>query len=187
MTLDVTCIPSLYDDINDDINQFHDPLEDTPEHEYHFDQHGEYWSHMVATHILIPEEAFFDAIEYVDFDALVDDFMDLLHPESVSVVYNVNLTDIAKVYPILELLRPLFGWPPIDTIQQTFDFTTQFDRGRVSDTLKHHWRSRFPACNVKRRTEPAATDTVFSDTLAVHGGVTVAQILDDRESLIAEV
>jgi hypothetical protein len=42
MTLDVTWDPSLYDNINDNIDKFYDPLGDTPEHEYHFDQHEEY-------------------------------------------------------------------------------------------------------------------------------------------------
>jgi hypothetical protein len=53
--------------------------------------------------------------------------------------------------------------------------------------LKQHWRSRFPACNVKRRNELVATDTVFSDTPAVDCGVTTAQIFVGRESLVADV
>jgi hypothetical protein len=65
--------------------------------------------------------------------------------------------------------------------------TTQYARGRVSDTLKQHWRSRFPDCNVKRQNEPVATDTVFTDTLAVDCGVTAAQIFVGRESLVADV
>ena len=60
----------------------------------------------------------------------------------------------------------------------------RFARGRVSDTLKQHWRSRFPACNVKRRNEPVATDTVFSDTPAVDCGMTAAQLFVGRESLL---
>ena len=52
------------------------------------------------------------------------------------------------------------GWFPADTIQHSFDVTTRFACGRVSNTLKQHWRLRFPACNVKRRNEPVATDTV---------------------------
>jgi hypothetical protein len=113
--------------------------------------------------------------------------MDLLHPESVSVVYNVNLTDFVKVKHNFEFLRPLFAWAPTDTIQRTFDVTTQFARGKVSNTLKQQWRSRFPACNVKRCNEPVATDTVFSDTPAVHSGVTAAQIFVGRKSLVADV
>jgi hypothetical protein len=126
-------------------------LENTPEHEYHYDQHGEYRHRTVATHTIVPEEEFFDAIEYVYFDDLVDDFMDLLHPESVSVVYNVNLADVVKVKPNFELLRPLFCWAPIDTLQLLFNITTQFACSRVSDTLKQHWRSPFPCMNVKVR------------------------------------
>jgi hypothetical protein len=42
MTSDVTWDPSLYDYINDNIDNFYDSLEDTPGHEYHFDQHREY-------------------------------------------------------------------------------------------------------------------------------------------------
>jgi hypothetical protein len=187
MTLDVTWDPSIYHEINDNIDQFYDPLEDTPELEYRFDQHGEYRYRTVATHTIVPEEEFFDDIQYVDFNDLVDYFMDLLHPEIVSVVYNVNLTDVVKVKPNFELLHPLFGWDPIDTIQRTFDVTTQFACGRVSDTLKQHWRSRFPKCNVKQRHEPVPTDTFFSDTPAVHSGVTVAQIFVGRESLAADV
>jgi hypothetical protein len=75
MTLDVTWNPSLYDNINDNIDQLYDPLEDTPEHEYHFNQHGEYQNHTVAIHTIVPEEEFFDAIEYVNFDDLVDELM----------------------------------------------------------------------------------------------------------------
>jgi hypothetical protein len=54
----------------------------------------------------------------------------------------------------------------------------------VSDMLNQHWRSRFPACNVKQRNKPVATDTVFSDTPAVHSGATAAQIFVGRESLV---
>jgi hypothetical protein len=76
---------------------------------------------------------------------------------------------------------------PADTIKRTFAVTTQLARDRVSDTLKQHWRSRFPACNVKRRNEPAATDTVFNDTPAVDSGVTTAQIFVGHASLVAGI
>jgi hypothetical protein len=64
--------------------------------------------------------------------------------------------------------------------------TTQFTRGRVSDSLKQHWQSCFPACNVKRRNEPVATDTMFSDTPAVDSGFTPAQLFVGRHSLVAD-
>jgi hypothetical protein len=145
MTLDVTWDTSDHDIINNNIDKFYDPFEDKPDHKYHFDQHGEYRLHAVAPQTIVPEEELFDSVKYVDFNHLLDDFMDLLHPESVSVVYNVNLTDVTKVNPNFELLRPLFGWSPIDTIERTSDKTTQFACGRVSNTLKQHWRYRFLA------------------------------------------
>jgi hypothetical protein len=112
----------------------YDPLEDAPEHEYHCDQDGEFQHRLVATYTIIPE-AFFDAVEYVDFDDLVDDFIYLLYPESVSVLYIVNLTDASKVNLNFKLLHPLFGWDFLDTIQHTFGVITQFAFGRVSNTL----------------------------------------------------
>jgi hypothetical protein len=187
MTSDVTWDPSLYDNINDNIDQFYDLLEDTLEHEYHFEQHGEYQHQTVATHTIVPEEEIFDAVEYVDFDDHANEFLDLWHPESVSVVYNVILIDVAEVKPNFELLCPLICWAPIDTIQSTFDVTIQFAHGSVSNTLKQHCHSRLLVCNVKRCSAPVAIDTVFSDTQALHSGVAAAQIFVGRESLVADV
>ena len=78
----------------------------------------------------------------------------------------------------------MFGWVPAETIKRTFDATTRYARGRVSDTLKQHWRSRFPACNVTFRNEAVATDTVFSDTPAVDTGSKAAQIFVGIGSLL---
>jgi hypothetical protein len=39
---------------------------------------------------------------------------------------------------------------------------------------------------VKQCNEPVATDTVFSNTSSVHGGVNIAQIFVGRESLVAD-
>jgi hypothetical protein len=117
---------------------------------------------------------------YTDFSDIVDDVIDNVHLAVVCNVCDLNLTDVAKVKPDFALLRPLFGWAPEDTIKKTFDVTTQYARGRVSDTLKQHWRSRFPPCNFKRRNKAIATATVFSDTPAVDSGVTAAQIFVGR-------
>jgi hypothetical protein len=62
----------------------------------------------------------------------------------VFVLYTMsNVADVVKVKPNFELLRPLFGWVSIDTIQRTIDVTTKFACSRVSDTLKQHWQFRF--------------------------------------------
>jgi hypothetical protein len=187
MTADIDWDPSTYDNVIEDIAKFHDTSIDENE-DKNFNQYGDYRHRTVAIHSrsTLPEEEFFDAIEYIDFDDLVDDLLDTVTPESVNDIYDIHLTDVNPVQPNFELLRPLFGWAPADTIKRTFAVTTQYARGRVSDTLKQHWRSRFPACNVKRRNEPVATDTVFSDTPAVDSGVTAAQIFVGRETLVAD-
>jgi hypothetical protein len=71
--------------------------------------------------------------------------------------------------------------------QKPLAVTTQYARGRVSDTLRQHWKSRFPACNVRRRNEAVVTDTIFSDTPAVDSGVKAAQLFIGRSLLVAEV
>jgi hypothetical protein len=53
--------------------------------------------------------------------------------------------------------------------------------------LKQHWRSGFPACNVKQRNEPIATDTNVSDMPEFNNGVITALIFVVRELLAADV
>ena len=43
------------------------------------------------------------------------------------------------------------------------------------------------ALNAKRRDEPVATDTVFSDTPAIDGGQSCAQIYVGTETLVTDV
>jgi Reverse transcriptase (RNA-dependent DNA polymerase) len=157
MTSDVPWDPSVHDHQFDGMEQFYDPSEDIIDNSP-FDQYGEYRFRTVANHDI-----------------------GQTHDHACFAI------DQSPVKPDFQSLRPLFGWFPSETIKRTFAATTQFARGRVSDTLKQHWRSRFPACNVKRRNEPVATDTVFSDTPAVDCGVTAAQLFVGRESLVADV
>jgi hypothetical protein len=187
MTSDIEWDPSLYDNVVEALQEFYDTSADFIDHDNPFDQYGEYRHRTVAKHSTLPEEEFFDKVQCFDFDDLVDDLLDELHPKRIYDIYGINVSDVTPVKPNFELLRPLFGWASADTIKRTFAVTTQFARGLVSDTLKQHWRSRFPACNVKRRNEPVATDTVFSDIPAVDSGVTAAQIFVGRESLVADV
>ena len=50
------------------------------------------------------------------------------------------------------------------------------------------FKSPFPACNVLRRNEAVATDTVYSDVAAVDtGGIRAAQIFVGRESLVVDI
>ena len=130
MTSDVDWDPSMYDNVMDDIEKFHDTTAHDHDDE-NFDQYGEYRHRTIATHTTLPEEEFFDAIEHIAFDDLVDDLIDTVHPESVSDVYDIHLTDIKQVKANFELLRPLFGWAPANTIKKTFAATTQYARDRV--------------------------------------------------------
>ena len=43
--------------------------------------------------------------------------------------------------------------------------------------MRKHFKSRFPAFNIPRRSEEVAKDTIFSDTPAIDSGVTMAQIV----------
>ena len=52
--------------------------------------------------------------------------------------------------------------------------------------MKRHLKSRNPALNIPRRHEAVATDTVFSDTPAVEGGVKQAQVFVGRNTLVAD-
>ena len=49
-----------------------------------------------------------------------------------------------------------------------------------------HLKSRNTALDILRRHEPIATDTVFSDTPAVDGGVKQAQVFVGRDTLVAD-
>jgi hypothetical protein len=183
MTSDMEWDPSQYDKDLDNVATFYDPSEEDLE-EQNFDQYGEYRHRTVATHHTCCEEELYDN---VNSSIMKDDLLVTVHPETVSDIYGIHSSEISKVVPNFDLLHPLFDWAPADTIKRTFGVTTQYARGRVSDSLKQHWRSRCPACNVKRRNEPVATDTIFSDTPAVDCGVTAAQIFVGRETLVADV
>ena len=86
-----------------------------------------------------------------------------------------------------EKLKPLFGLMPVDIIEKTFKKNTQFYRCPVSTLLKKTFKSPYPACNVYPCQEPIATDTIFSDTLAIDCGCKVVQIYVGTESMVTNV
>ena len=61
--------------------------------------------------------------------------------------------------------------------------------GSLNCHLPHekHLKSRNPALNVPRRHEAVATDTVYSDTPAIHIGVKMAQLFVGKESLVSDI
>jgi hypothetical protein len=78
--------------------------------------------------------------------------------------------------PDYRQLRPRLGWLPIDAIKKTFERTTQLACMPMSTILKKRYKSPNCALNVHPRDEPVATDTIYSDTLAIDCGITSAQL-----------
>jgi hypothetical protein len=74
-----------------------------------------------------------------------------------------------------------------NTIKRTFEQTTQYARMSNGTILKKYYKSSFPALNVQHRDEPVATDTVYSDTPAIDGGETYAQIFVGTETMVTDV
>jgi hypothetical protein len=91
-----------------------------------------------------------------------------------------------KEDPDFEKLRPNFMWPPVDIIEKTWERTAQFAKSPVSDAMKKRHKSPHPALNVCRRDEAVAADTAHSDTPAVDGGETAAQIFVGTDSAIID-
>jgi hypothetical protein len=186
MTSDVDWDPSAYDNTIDDMAKFYDVEEDEVHHSP-FDMKGQYRHRAIATHTVFGELEYFDAYEYPDYDDVIDDILDSHNHQILHSIYDVHKVESIPSKRDYELLRPFFAWAPSDTIRRTIEVTTQYARGRVSDTIRQHWKSRFPACNVRRRNEAVATDTVFSDTPAVDNGAKAAQLFIGRTSLVADV
>jgi hypothetical protein len=90
--------------------------------------------------------------------------------------------------PNLDELRSKFGWTPPDIIGRTPSATTQFVR-QITRTngMRQHFRSRFPALNVRRRQNAVATNTSYSDTPAIQDGSTRVQLFVGHKSLVADV
>ena len=86
-----------------------------------------------------------------------------------------------------ESYRSKLAWLPVEVIKNTFERTTQFYRMHIGTYLKKRYKSPFPACNVHRRNEPVATDTVYSDTPAIDNGITAAQFFVGTESMVCDV
>ena len=82
-----------------------------------------------------------------------------------------------------EKLMPYFGWVNKHTIEKTFHKTTQWAVASTRYPMRKHFKSRFPAFNIPRRSEEVATDTIFSDTPAIDSGVTMAQICVGKRTL----
>ena len=57
----------------------------------------------------------------------------------------------------------------------------------MSTILKQHFKSPFPALNVRRRQEDIATDTVYANVPAVDNGSLAAQIFVGVDYLVTDI
>ena len=93
-----------------------------------------------------------------------------------------------KTQPIdFEILRPYFGWVNQHTIEKTFNKTTQWAVASTRYPMRKHFKSRFPAFNIPRRSEEVATDTIFSDTPAIDSGIAMDQRFVGKRTLVTDV
>jgi transposase InsO family protein len=93
-----------------------------------------------------------------------------------------NNQEVKAQKPKFEALRPNFGWISVERLKKTLAATTQYARAVGRIPFRMHYKTRFPAANVRRFNDDVATDTFFADTPAIddgirgHGGSTMAQI-----------
>ena len=75
-----------------------------------------------------------------------------------------------------------------DIIKRTIDATIQYRRTDSNALqLRQTYCTPFRFCNVTRRNEPVATDTVYSATPAFDNGSKIAQIYVGRQTLVTDI
>jgi len=85
-----------------------------------------------------------------------------------------------------EALCSRFAWFPAKIVWKTFGSTTQYAHMPYNMVLWHRYKAPHPALNHFRREEPVATDTIMSDTPAIGGGETWAQLFISTKSLLLD-
>src|SRR5687767_3814857 len=85
----------------------------------------------------------------------------------------------------MDHLQRCLGWKSADVIEKTMKATTQLADNQVQLPMRMHFKSRFPALNVRRLNEVYATDTFFSSVKAL-GGFNMAQLYVGKTSTFTE-
>mmetsp|Transcript_20329 Transcript_20329/g.42624 ORF Transcript_20329/g.42624 Transcript_20329/m.42624 type:complete len:1867 (-) Transcript_20329:137-5737(-) len=182
ITSDSAWDPSTIDD-----EYFHDalegPLDDDPDVQERRDGRdsrvGDTGKVVVDNFHLVFEEEFFDALD-VHKDLPEDGNWSFFN--RVVEALAVMPQELKRRLPDMDILRPNFGWVSADRIKQTLEKTTQFYRAVKRYPFRKHFKSRFPAANVRRLAEWFAMDTVFfdipafDDGIAGHAGCTMIQL-----------
>ena len=83
----------------------------------------------------------------------------------------LNPQDLRRKLPDLESLRPHFGWVTTDWIRDTLDKTSQQYRALKHYLFWKHFKSRFPAANVRHLNKTFSTDTIIMDIPAKEDGI----------------
>eukprot|EP00934_Nitzschia_sp_Nitz4_P008068 Nitzschia sp. Nitz4//scaffold70_size99833//3673//6700//NITZ4_004582-RA/size99833-snap-gene-0.139-mRNA-1//-1//CDS//3329557096//8058//frame0 len=95
---------------------------------------------------------------------------------------------VAGIHPDAAPLQSYFLYQDPELISRTFRATTRFARMPMGrPLLSKTFRSPFPACNVLRRNEPVATDTIKASCPSLDGGHSYAQIFVGRHTLVIDV
>ncbi|KAL7578909.1 hypothetical protein ACA910_006884 [Epithemia clementina (nom. ined.)] len=136
------------------------------------------------------EEPRFD--EFGDFTGRVVATLDILTGDTPYAFYISSRRDSGSPNtvcrePDWESLRPCFGWTSIQHIKDTYKITSRFGTVPHNNLMRKHYKSRNPVLNIPRRSEPVATDTIYSDTPAVCSGVKSAQFFAGRKTLVCDV
>ena len=76
----------------------------------------------------------------------------------------------------LEMMRPNFGFRPVDVIRKTLENTTQYAKAFSPFPMHRHWHAMYKWFNFKRLPETICTDTAFSSVPAAVTGETCAQL-----------
>jgi hypothetical protein len=111
-----------------------------------------------------------------------DDVQNTIHTRSAPRVHTPSTRDYTS-------LQRFFAWLPINMIKETFKNSTQygFQPSSPDGNLFKRWHSPNPAMNVFRLNDDLLTDKVYSDTPAISGGQTEAQIFFGRKCHIIHV
>ena len=132
-----------------------------------FDEFGNFKGREMDLHFFVVGEIAHIDEEPSDIPPGIDDTIDNIaifanEHERNSTPISSHATVVQHKSRDYESLRPFFLHQSIDVIKRTFQATTQFARTNIGSLqLKKTFKIPFPACNVHRRNEPVATDTVL--------------------------
>ena len=171
-TSDVTWDPSFFDHSITQSSEWEHEFENKPDHnnERLFDEMGNYK----------PDAENIIDIYHSDF-ILQQNYIQKENPF-------INKAAMTEKKPNYEALQPFLLYVNDEVIRNTINATTQYGRTTSNPLqLRQTFKTPFPACNVLRRNEPVATDTVYSSTPAIDNGSTLAQIFVGRDTLVIDV